>query len=36
LRNMRQRVEEIGGRCEIQSSPAGTRVSLVYPWADGF
>jgi signal transduction histidine kinase len=33
LRNMRQRMEEIGGKIEIEShSGKGTRVSLFYPW----
>jgi signal transduction histidine kinase len=33
LRNMRQRMEEIGGRIEIDSRPeAGTRVSLFYEY----
>jgi signal transduction histidine kinase len=34
LRNMRQRMEEIGGRFHVESSAVGTRVLLVYPWAD--
>lgn len=34
LRNMRQRMEEIGGRCEIESKPgAGTRITFSYSWA---
>jgi signal transduction histidine kinase len=33
LRNMRQRLEEIGGQFQLSSRPgAGTRVSFVYPW----
>ena len=33
LRNMRQRMEEIGGTFDIQSQPgAGTTISLVYYW----
>jgi signal transduction histidine kinase/ligand-binding sensor domain-containing protein len=33
LRNMRQRMEEIGGRLRIESKPgAGTRVALMYVW----
>jgi len=33
LRNMRQRMEEIGGSCDIESRPGkGTKVSLSYPW----
>jgi signal transduction histidine kinase len=33
LRNMSQRVEDIGGRCDIQSSPgAGTKVNVELPW----
>lgn len=33
LRNMRQRMEQIGGRFEIESSPpSGTRITLVAPW----
>lgn len=33
LRNMRQRMEEIGGRFEIESRPgAGTRIVLTLPW----
>ena len=33
LRNMRQRMEEIGGRLDLDSEPgSGTRISLVYPW----
>jgi signal transduction histidine kinase/ligand-binding sensor domain-containing protein len=32
LQNMRQRLTQIGGRCEIQSNPgAGTHVSLILP-----
>ncbi len=35
LRNMRQRAEEIGGRCEIHSRPGtGTKVVVEVPWAD--
>src|SRR6185437_15909795 len=34
LRNMRQRMEEIGGRFEIESSPgAGTRIFLTLPFS---
>jgi len=34
LRNMRQRMEEIGGRLQVDSKPgAGTRISLVFPWS---
>ena len=34
LRNMRQRMEEIGGRFDVESIPgSGTRVSLTYPLA---
>jgi signal transduction histidine kinase/ligand-binding sensor domain-containing protein len=34
LRNMRQRMEELGGRFELESKPgAGTRVSLGFPCA---
>ena len=33
LRNMRQRMEEISGRFQIESRPGtGTRVSFLYPW----
>lgn len=33
LRNMRQRMEEIGGRCQMASGPgAGTRVAFLYSW----
>jgi signal transduction histidine kinase len=33
LRNMRQRLTELGGRCRIESRPgAGTRVTLELPW----
>jgi signal transduction histidine kinase len=33
LRNMRQRMEEIGGTFTVESkSGKGTRISLVYPW----
>lgn len=33
LRNMHQRLEEIGGYCAVESSPGkGTLVSFVYPW----
>ncbi|HEX3627171.1 MAG TPA: triple tyrosine motif-containing protein [Verrucomicrobiae bacterium] len=33
LRNMRQRMEEIGGRFELDSRPgAGTRIALLYSW----
>jgi signal transduction histidine kinase/ligand-binding sensor domain-containing protein len=33
LRNMRQRMEEIGGGLQIESKPGkGTKVSLSYPW----
>jgi signal transduction histidine kinase/ligand-binding sensor domain-containing protein len=34
LRNMRQRLAEVGGDCEIQSQPGrGTRVQIHFPWA---
>ncbi len=33
LRNMRQRLEEIGGECRVQSQPGGgTQIMLVLPW----
>jgi signal transduction histidine kinase/ligand-binding sensor domain-containing protein len=33
LRNMRQRVEDLGGRFEVNSEPgSGTRISAVVPW----
>jgi signal transduction histidine kinase len=33
LRNMRQRIEEIGGECRVESQPqSGTRVILNLPW----
>jgi signal transduction histidine kinase/ligand-binding sensor domain-containing protein len=33
LRNLRQRMEEVGGRFEIVSSPGGgTRLTFFYPW----
>jgi ligand-binding sensor domain-containing protein/two-component sensor histidine kinase len=33
LRNMRQRIEEIGGRFELESHPGkGTRIGVVYSW----
>jgi signal transduction histidine kinase len=33
LRNMRERMHEIGGDCEIASQPGrGTRVTLVFPF----
>jgi NarL family two-component system sensor histidine kinase LiaS len=35
LHNMRQRMEEIGGRIDIESaSSGGTRISVVWPWLD--
>jgi ligand-binding sensor domain-containing protein/signal transduction histidine kinase len=35
LRNIRQRMAEIDGGCEIQSAPgAGTRISLLYTWPE--
>jgi len=35
LRNMRQRMAEVGGRCEILSRPGrGTTVRLFVPWRD--
>ena len=35
LRNMRQRMEEIGGRLQIESQPgAGTRIAFTYPWPE--
>jgi signal transduction histidine kinase len=34
LGNMRQRLAEVGGDCEIQSQPGrGTRVQIHFPWA---
>jgi signal transduction histidine kinase len=34
LRNMRQRMEDIGGRFEIDSHPGeGTKIALVVPWS---
>ena len=34
LRNMRQRLAEIGGDCEVTSQPGqGTRVRIHFPWA---
>jgi signal transduction histidine kinase/streptogramin lyase len=34
LRNMRQRMAEIGGECRIQSRPnAGTQITFFQPWA---
>jgi signal transduction histidine kinase/ligand-binding sensor domain-containing protein len=34
LRNMRQRIDEIGGEFQIESRPGnGTKVSLNYPWS---
>jgi len=36
LRNMRRRMEEIGGQCRIKSEPgAGTRISFACPWRNG-
>jgi len=36
LRNMRQRMEEIGGRFELESNAGGgTRISFVWPWQNG-
>jgi len=36
LRNMRQRMDEIGGRCLIQSRPgAGTEIVIEMPWPPG-
>jgi signal transduction histidine kinase/ligand-binding sensor domain-containing protein len=33
LRNMKQRMQDIGGLCHLESSPGkGTRVTLSYPW----
>jgi signal transduction histidine kinase/ligand-binding sensor domain-containing protein len=33
LRNMQQRLAELGGRCEVDSQPgAGTRITFVYFW----
>jgi signal transduction histidine kinase len=33
LRNMSQRMAEIGGRFELRSEPgAGTEILLTYPW----
>jgi signal transduction histidine kinase/ligand-binding sensor domain-containing protein len=35
LRNMRQRIEEIGGICRVESQPqSGTRVILHLPWQE--
>jgi signal transduction histidine kinase len=35
LRNMRERLERLGGSCEIQTAPgAGVRVTLFLPWKD--
>jgi len=35
LRNMRQRMEEIGGKFQVESEPGkGTRISLTYLWPD--
>ncbi len=37
LRNMRQRLAEIGGDCEVTSQPGqGTRVRIHFPWAARF
>jgi signal transduction histidine kinase len=34
LRNIAHRMNEIGGRSEIESAPgAGTRISLIFPWS---
>jgi ligand-binding sensor domain-containing protein/signal transduction histidine kinase len=34
LRNMRRRMQDIGGQCLIESKVgAGTRISFVYPWS---
>jgi len=36
LRNMRQRLEEIRGRCRIESTPGkGTKISFIHSWRDG-
>jgi signal transduction histidine kinase/ligand-binding sensor domain-containing protein len=36
LRNMRQRLADVGGECRIESKPgAGTKVSLRLPWTRG-
>jgi len=36
LRNMRQRIEEIGGQFQLDSQPGkGTRVGVVYSWRPG-
>jgi signal transduction histidine kinase/ligand-binding sensor domain-containing protein len=36
LRNMRQRLADIGGECRIESRPgAGTKVILCLPWPEG-
>ena len=33
LRNMRRRMEDMGGQCQVQSAPgAGTRISFHYAW----
>jgi signal transduction histidine kinase len=34
LRNMRQRMEEIGGTFEMESTEAGTKISFICPWRD--
>jgi len=35
LRNLRQRMREIGGECRIESNPGrGTRIEFSYPWPE--
>ena len=34
LRNMRQRMEEIGGEFQIESAGSGTKISFTCPWRD--
>jgi signal transduction histidine kinase len=36
LRNMRQRLADIGGTCELETVPGqGTTLAFVYPWPEG-
>jgi signal transduction histidine kinase len=35
LRNMRQRMHDIGGECEIESAGGGTKISFICPWRKG-
>ena len=36
LRNMRQRLADIGGACHLETAPGrGTTVTFIYPWPDG-